>query len=288
MILHHVLRLTLAGIILVPSFGCRRREAPREPLAAPTMPPPPPPPLPYRAVHLEGPQELQTLQQELGAVRFHEVLKLNRIDLRHARKGSALMVPREAADFLTHSPFPDPWPAAQTLPQSLWVSIRLQAWAAFEGDKLLRWGPICSGRPATPTPAGLYRTNWRQKQRHSTFNGEWLLKWYVNIHNETGISFHEYELPGLPESHSCIRLSGDDSAWIYAWCRTWTLTQDQRSVVTDGTPVVVFGSYAHGQPRPWSLLVKDPKACRLNEEDKAEALRILQERVKPVFLPPDE
>jgi len=35
--------------------------------------------------------------------------------------------------------------------------------------------------------------------------------------NKRGHSFHQYELPGHPASHGCIRLLERDATWIYDW-----------------------------------------------------------------------
>ena len=51
---------------------------------------------------------------------------------------------------------------------------------------LVRWGPTSTGPRETPTPAGLFATNWKSKLRRSSDNREWLLPWYVNFINATG------------------------------------------------------------------------------------------------------
>ncbi len=273
------------GLLLALTLACGRKEAPK---AVPPPPPPAPPapkpaPKPYEARVLTDPKALQALRDGLGPARFAEVLKLNRLDLGHAIKGTTLVVPTQPGDFLTHSPFPAQVEGLQDQPKILLVSLRVQAWAAYEAGTLVRWGPTSTGKAATPTPPGLFHTNWRYKERLSSFNREWVLRWYVNIHNASGVSFHEYELPGRPDSHSCIRLAADDAEWIYPWCGTWTLSQDQRTVLKEGTPVVIFGAYAWKEPRPWTRLAEDPRACNLGPQDLEEALRILRERVAPVF-----
>jgi hypothetical protein len=221
------------------------------------------------------------LQDRLGPGRFGEVLKLNRVDLAHARKGDSLVLPPEGLDWPSLSPFPPRWEAVADQPKLLVVSLRLQAWAAYEAGVQVRWGPTSTGRKKSPTPVGLYHTNWCQKQRTSTFNDEWDLVWYINIHNASGISLHQYELPGYPASHACARLAPDDAEWIWRWCAPWKLTKDERTVLQEGTPVVVFGDYGWGQPKPWKEAVEKPEAARLSEEELAEALRLLREAVVP-------
>lgn len=279
------------GVLALLFCGCEGK--PKEPIppplpAAPAPPSPPKPEsIPYTTYALTGSKALRDLQEALGPEAFADVLKLNRLSLTRALKGTTLVVPTEPRELMSQSPFPGAAPVLKELPQALLVSVRVQAWAAYESGTLVRWGPVSSGKKSTPTPVGLYHTNWKQKQRTSTFNEEWLLKWYVNLQSDYGVSFHEYELPGFPESHSCVRLSPDDAEWIYRWCQTWALSEDQRQVLQEGTPVIVFGAFDWDGPRPWSLLAEDPSACSLGAGEMEEAWRVLRERILPEFTIPE-
>lgn len=278
-------RATEVLALLLTLCACERK-APPPPLAPPRAAKPVPKPTPpapkaYTRLSLDSPKDLLALRDRLGAERFAEVLKLNRVDLAHARKGDSLVLPPEGLDWQALSPFPAAWPEAADQPKLLLVSLRLQAWAAYEAGSLVRWGPTSTGRKKSPTPVGLYHTNWCQKQRTSTFNDEWELVWYINIHNASGISLHQYELPGYPASHACARLAPDDAEWIWRWCASWKLTRDERTVLQEGTPVVVFGAYGFGKPKPWKEAVEKPGAARLDPAEMAEALRVLREAVEP-------
>jgi hypothetical protein len=276
---------SLAALLILLTACERKRPAPPAPPPPVPVTRPAPPPasaaLKFTRVELTAPQVLSDLEATLGAERFAAFLKFNRKDLQHARKGDSLLVPPEGADWMALSPFPARWPEVADQPKLLVVSLRLQAWAAYEAGTLVRWGPTSSGRKKTPTPVGLYHTNWCQKERASTFNDEWELKWYVNLHNTAGISFHQYELPGYPDSHACLRLAPDDAEWIYRWCASWKLSKDERTVLQKGTPVVVFGEYGWGQAKPWREADVAPDAARLQGKELDEAVRILQEEVPP-------
>jgi hypothetical protein len=277
--------VVLAG--LFPACDRRRSE---KPIPAPVTATPSPEKAKqaqrFRTYPITTTKELLKLRESMGAQRFDEALKLNRIDLRHARQGDRLVLPESAGDWLALAPFPPVWKELEGQPKLIAVSLRLQAWAAYEEGRLIRWGPVSSGREASPTLTGLYHTNWCQKERRSTFNDEWQLKWYINLHNWNGISFHQYELPGYPDSHACIRLAADDSEWIYHWCQSWILAPDERTVLREGTPVVVFGDYAWGSPGPWTRVAEAPEAGGLKPEELAEALRIFEEKTLP--LPPTQ
>lgn len=280
----------VALLVSLAAAGCGRGQAPAPPVgsrpssaadSAARAPVPPVAPAPettlvrYGTCPLTDPRALHELELRLGADGFLAVLKLNRIDLAHARRGDTLVVP-ERLDMAALSPFPAEIPAARELAKLLLVSARVQAFAAYDTGRLVRWGPTSTGRREKPTPPGLYRTNWKDRERVSTFNEEWLLEWYVNLENREGISLHQYDLPGRPASHSCVRLLGDDAEWLYGWADTWSLTPDGRGVVKEGTPVVVMGAYAFGQRRPWKRLPADPRATAVTaaELDSALALAI--------------
>lgn len=157
-------------------------------------------------------------------------------------------------DELAYSPFPGEWAAAVEHPKYLVVHQPTQAFAAYEFGKLVRWGPVSSGRKETATPPGSYNLTWRSRSRRSTDNDAWLLEWYFNFINERGISFHQFDLPGYAASHACVRLLQRDAQWVYSWGEQWTLSSDKRKVDVPGTPVLIIGEFAHGKPAPWTSL----------------------------------
>jgi hypothetical protein len=181
---------------------------------------------------------------------------LNRRDKAHLLRVDppvpGLIVPASwSADPLLYSPFPAAWAAAESLPKSLVVHQPMQAFAAYEYGRLVRWGPVSSGRKETPTPEGAFNLTWRSRKRRSTDNNEWLLEWYFNFVNARGVSFHLFDLPGYPASHACVRLLLRDAQWLYDWGEQWTLDEAKRQVTTAGTPVLVLGTYPFGTPAKW-------------------------------------
>jgi hypothetical protein len=217
-------------------------------------------------------ESLRALERALGPGGLDLVLRLNRVDPAHARQGDTLIVPPDL-DEEAIAPFPGSLEAARPWPRLLLVSARVQAFAAYEAGRRVKWGPVSTGRREMPTPPGLYHANWKQRSRASTFNDEWVLKWYVNLANFSGISLHQYELPGRPASHSCVRLLDDDAAWLYGWVETWTLVPgDRRRVATPGTPVVVLDEYAFDQARPWRRLPEDRRATEVSADSIGAAL----------------
>ena len=194
------------------------------------------------------------------------ILALNRIDLRKFRDSLVIVLPDSLSlGFYDFSPFPKTIPAFDTVSRIIFVSREIQAFAAYENGKLFRWGPTSTGKKSTPTPNGLFYTNWKKERKISTESDEWILPWYFNIHNKRGIAFHQYELPGYPASHACIRLREEDAKWIYDWADQWELTNKGMIIVRQGTPVIIFGEYDHDTIKPWLQLDSTGKMIRYDE-----------------------
>jgi L,D-transpeptidase-like protein len=184
------------------------------------------------------------------------VEKLNRRDVEHLGRADppvpGLIVPLTwEADERVYSPMPASFSWAEPHARAIVVHQPWQVFGAYEFGLLVRWGPVSSGRKETPTPSGSFNLTWRSKGRHSTDNAAWFLPWYFNFHNERGVSFHQFDLPGYPASHACVRLLERDAMWLYEWGEQWTLEADTRRIATPGTPVLIIGTYVYAARPPW-------------------------------------
>ena len=182
---------------------------------------------------------------------------LNRRDRAHLLRADpptpGLLVPETwSSDPLAYSPFPASWPGGEQYEKAIVVNQPIQAFGAYERGRLVRWGPVSTGRQETPTPEGAFNLTWRARSRRSTDNADWLLEWYFNFVNERGVSFHLFDLPGYPASHACVRLLLRDAQWLYGWGGQWTL-DDRRQLATPGTPVFIIGAYPYGTTPAWLM-----------------------------------
>jgi hypothetical protein len=220
----------------------------------------------------------------LDSAELLTVLKINRIDEKHAR-GRTLLIPDSIGPELGYSPLPDSLPSLDRIPKFVLVSRRVQAFGAYENGKLVRWGPTSTGKEATPTDSGLFFTNWKSKRAISTDDPSWILDWYVNFIALKGVAFHEYELPGRPASHGCVRLLEVDARWMFRWADQWVPGRG-RAVKEYGTPVLVTGDYDYRASAPWTRLAEDAGADRVTTEEVEAALRphlgIIAARSMPV------
>ena len=188
--------------------------------------------------------------------------KLNRTDAKHLPRLPQIVVPVTWHTELEHSPFPAAYPLAQSTPKLIVVDQASQAFAAYENGVQVRWGPTSSGRQQKPTPSGVFYLNWRARTRNSTLSGEWILNWYFNFHNTRGLAFHEFDLPGVPMSHACIRLLARDAEWIFKWGEGWTL-DPRGQLLKRGTPVIIMGAFAFSTPGPWQVPENAARAITL-------------------------
>ena len=193
------------------------------------------------------------------------VLAVNRTDRANIVKMDSIIVPTDTTgDMAYYLPFPFEVSALDNVSKIIFFSYATQTFAAYEYGQLIRTGPTNMGRKADKTPTGLFFSNWKAEKTTSTFNDEWDLRWNFNIANKLGVGWHQYELPGYPASHSCLRLQERDAKYLYDWADEWVL-QDPQTVKLKGTPVVVFGSYDFDAPKPWYQLVKKPKGLNISE-----------------------
>jgi hypothetical protein len=207
------------------------------------------------------------LQKNESAANLEIALAVNRTDKEFFTKMDSVIIPMDmSGDIAFYLPFPVQVPYLEDVDKIIFFSYPTQTFAAYENGILTYTGPTNMGRKKDPTPTGLFFTNWKAEKTTSTFDDEWELLWNFNIENKKGVGFHQYDLPGYPASHSCLRLHEKDAKDLYEWADQWVLA-DEENVKFKGTPVIVFGSYNFDAPKPWLQLVKNPKALTISKSE---------------------
>ncbi len=197
---------------------------------------------------------------------LNALLLINRIDKGNLLNQDTLVIPDlYTKDRMDYSPFPPSVPALNQIKKMVVVSYPSEAFGVYVYGLLIKWGPACLGKAATPTPTGIYFGNWKSKSIHSTENYDWILNWCFNVDNRRGVSLHEFILPGYPASHACVRLSAEDANWFYYWGEQW-INEGTFPVRASGTPVLIYGEYPFGHRRPWRFLADDNKAVSITAE----------------------
>lgn len=192
---------------------------------------------------------------------------VNRTDATNFAKMDSVIIPADLdGDIAYYMHFPFQVNYLDAVQKIIFFSYPTQTFATYENGVLIHTGPTNMGRKKDPTPTGLFYANWKSEKTTSTFNDEWELLWNFNIENKLGVGWHQYELPGYPVSHSCLRLREKDARYLYGWADQWILG-DNESIRVKGTPVIVFGSYTFDAPKPWLQLVMNPKALDIAEAE---------------------
>jgi hypothetical protein len=198
---------------------------------------------------LESPHSLS----RFSSAQLDVLRKLNHADAAHLPRLRRLIVPKSwSSDELAYSPLPQEVPELSGEQKSVVVDLAGQVFGAYESGKLVRWGPVSSGDRHHQTPSGSYHLNWRARVHVSSENPTWIMPWYFNFANDLGLALHEYELPGRPASHGCIRLLQTDAKWFFEWGEGWTLDENTLETIRPGSLVLVLGSYDFSAPQPWT------------------------------------
>ncbi|WP_036602911.1 L,D-transpeptidase [Olivibacter sitiensis] len=240
----------------------------------------------YRTIAVKGNDSLTNVfDNRYTDEQRYVILALNRLDGYRYRSVDSLVVPDSTwSDIKSYSPFPSELETLKDVNKIVIFSYPLQAFAAYVHGKLLRWGPTSMGRKDAQTPTGLHFANWKKEEHISTVDDEWLLKWNFNIMNKEGVGWHLYALPGIPASHSCLRLLEEDAKYLYSFADMW-LIEGTDNILAQGTPVLVYGAYDFEGRKPWMALAGNPKANdisvdELNQELQPHIAKILEEQKK--------
>ncbi len=222
----------------------------------------------YRIDSLKTSVELDSFKNRYSEAQQKVIYALNRIEARKVRKGKSIIIPDTLFnDIYNYSPFPKEMSLLNDIPKTVLISQRVQGFALYENGKLIKWGPVSSGKKSTPTPNGLHYGNYKARKKISTVDDSWLLPYYFNFMNFEGVGVHQYELPGYPASHACVRLYMDDAKYIYDWATQWELTPNGRQIHKNGTPFMVFGEYDYSAAAPWLQLAENNKSNELLDSE---------------------
>lgn len=231
----------------------------------------------YRMDSLANPAQIDTFQNKYAEEHKRIIFALNRIDAGRLRVGAKLVIPDTLVnDLIKYSPFPENLEIFDSIPKTVLISQRIQGFGLYENGKLIKWGPVSSGKRSTPTPNGLHYANFKSKLKISTVDEGWKMPYYFNFMNYYGVGIHEYSLPGYPASHACVRAYREDAQFIYDWAQQWELDKSGQKIIKNGTPFMVFGEYDYKDPYPWLKLAVDNTANDLNEFE----MTVLKQYVK--------
>lgn len=219
-------------------------------------------------------------EKKYSAKDRYTILALNRLDSKFKRSADTLVIPAQIdSTLMAYSPFPIQLDVLSKVKKFVIFSYPIQAYGVYSNGNLVKWGPTSMGKKTAQTTRGLTFANWKKKLAISTVDSEWKLPYNFNIHNSGGIGWHQYDLPGYPASHSCLRLLMKDAQWLYSYADTWILNPGGATTKAKGTPVMVYGDYKWGGQKPWRKLLTDPNANNISIEEMDKLLGPLVDKM---------
>lgn len=175
---------------------------------------------------------------------------LTRTSVSRLAIGDTIILPDQLGlDLRAYAPFPRFYEPSVELGKVVILHKGVQAWAAYEDGRLMRWGLANTGRPGYQTPGGRYNFNWQTPERVSSESPpgqQWLMRWVMNFYNARGFHMHQYAMPtGAPASHGCVRMIDADAQWLYNWIEPWVTTAGRGAmggnIIRQGTMLLVLG-----------------------------------------------
>ena len=207
------------------------------------------------AKHLDSIRKAYKKYDSLSNVPYRAFVTVNRKDLHYFRVGDTVIIPNILSPNLTdYSIFPNEYSAAYSIPKIILVSNAWQSYACYEYGKLVRFAACNTGEERKATFPGRYSLNWRSILRKSSLNSSWILPYTWNFHLHAGSAFHQFDMPGRPVSHSCIRQFRDDARWLFYWGEGAKRDSiKHRYIQFSGTPVIILDMFDFSRRKggPW-------------------------------------
>jgi lipoprotein-anchoring transpeptidase ErfK/SrfK len=126
--------------------------------------------------------------------------------------------------------------AAYQNPLRLVVVLDIQRMYVFDGDELVGFTTVSSGKKGKETPTGVYKILQKKEYHESNIYANAPMPFMQRL-TWDGIALHAGHLPGYPASHGCVRLPKSFAKALYG------ATQMEGEVV-------ILASLAKPEPKP--------------------------------------
>ena len=108
------------------------------------------------------------------------------------------------------------------------VSLADQSLYAYNGQQLVAYSNISSGKPGHETPTGTFTVSEKDPDHHSNLYENAPMPFYMRL-TDGGVGLHAGFIPGYPASHGCVRLP-------------YGMAQELFQHVDAGTPVEIISN----------------------------------------------
>jgi lipoprotein-anchoring transpeptidase ErfK/SrfK len=97
------------------------------------------------------------------------------------------------------------WLAPDASVNRIIVSLADQSLQAYNGQELVAYSNISSGKPGHETPTGTFTVSQKDVDHHSSIYDNASMPFYMRL-TDGGVGLHAGFIPGYPASHGCVRL----------------------------------------------------------------------------------
>jgi lipoprotein-anchoring transpeptidase ErfK/SrfK len=111
------------------------------------------------------------------------------------------------------------------------VSLADQSLYAYEGQTLVAYSNISSGRAGHETPTGSFTVSEKDADHHSSLYEDASMPFFMRL-TDDGVGLHAGFIPGYPASHGCVRLPLGMARELYQHVESGTPVQIISSSVT--------------------------------------------------------
>jgi lipoprotein-anchoring transpeptidase ErfK/SrfK len=119
------------------------------------------------------------------------------------------------------------WLAPDASVNRIIVSLADQSLYAYNGQQLVAYSTISSGKPGHETPTGTFTVSQKDVDHHSSLYDDASMPYFMRL-TDGGVGLHAGFDPGYPASHGCVRLP-------------MGMAQELFQHVDEGTPVQIVG-----------------------------------------------
>jgi len=97
------------------------------------------------------------------------------------------------------------WLNEQASVNHIVVSLADQSLYAYNGQQLVAYSNISSGKPGHETPTGEFTVSEKDVDHHSSIYDNAAMPFFMRL-TDGGVGLHAGFIPGYPASHGCVRL----------------------------------------------------------------------------------
>jgi lipoprotein-anchoring transpeptidase ErfK/SrfK len=102
---------------------------------------------------------------------------------------------------------------AHAAERSIVIDLAAQTFVLYEGEQIIRSGPVSTGKEGHETPKGTFRVHsknehWMNRKGKPMLYAVWFIR-------ERGIALHLGHATGVPESTACVRLDEMDAVIVF-------------------------------------------------------------------------